>query len=67
MIFSRVRQWLTMQTIKEVNSPINGLIKVMMIFNRPRLIMGDMLAIRRFSDKTVVESHRGASKTEKAS
>ena len=32
-----------MQTIKEVNSPINGLIKVMMIFNRPRLIMGGML------------------------
>lgn len=37
------KDWLTMKTIKEVNSPINGLIKVMMIFNRPRLIMGGML------------------------
>lgn len=35
--------WFTMKTIKEINSPINGLIKVMMIFNRPRLIMGGML------------------------
>lgn len=34
---------LTVQTIKEINSPINGLIKVMLVFNRPRLMMGGML------------------------
>lgn len=43
MNFTWIKRWLITQTIKEVNSPINGLIKVMMIFNRPRLIIGGML------------------------
>ncbi len=34
---------LTVQTIKEINSPINGLIKVMLVLNRPRLTIGGML------------------------
>lgn len=43
MNFTWFKDWFTMRLIKEVNSPVNGLIKVMMIFNRPRLIMGGML------------------------
>jgi len=34
---------LTTYTIKEINSPINGLIKVVMVFNRPRMIIGGLL------------------------
>ena len=34
---------LTTYTIKEINSPINGLIKIVMVFNRPRMIIGGLL------------------------
>lgn len=38
-----LKNYLTTQTIKEYRSVHNGLIKVILAFNRPRLIMGGML------------------------
>lgn len=38
-----IKNFLTMQTIKEYRSIHNGLIKVILAFNKPRLMMGGML------------------------
>ncbi|OIP03442.1 hypothetical protein COS21_00460 [bacterium (Candidatus Gribaldobacteria) CG02_land_8_20_14_3_00_41_15] len=46
-----LKNYLTMQTIKEYRSPHNGLIQVIMAFNRPRLIIGGMLQSGRLMQK----------------
>lgn len=46
-----LKNHLTMQTIKEYRSPYNGLIQVILAFNRPRLIMGGMLQSGRLMQK----------------
>lgn len=46
-----LKNLLTAQTIKEYHSLHNGLIKVVLAFNRPRLIMGGMLQSGRLMRK----------------
>lgn len=46
-----LKNYLTTQTIKEYRSIHNGLIQVILAFNRPRLIMGGMLQSGRLMQK----------------
>ncbi|HCE48639.1 MAG: hypothetical protein UY17_C0026G0007 [Candidatus Beckwithbacteria bacterium GW2011_GWC2_47_9] len=56
-MFEKLRYFFRYYTIKEGRSPINGLYKVVMWFNRPRLIIGNMVqsggAVRKIWHKGI--------------
>lgn len=56
-MWDKLKYFFRYHTIKEDRSPINGLYKVVMLFNRPRLIIGNMIqsgpAIRQIWHKGI--------------
>src|SRR3989304_8803086 len=56
-MWDKFRYFFRYHTIKEGRSPINGLYKVIMWFNRPRLVIGNMIqsgpAIRQIWHKGI--------------
>ena len=57
-----LRNWLAISPIKEYLSPINGPMRVMMVLNKPRLIVGGMLqsggVVRAIWEKAIAKIRR---------
>ncbi|MDP4030745.1 MAG: fused MFS/spermidine synthase [Patescibacteria group bacterium] len=56
-MWQKLKHFFHYYTIKEDRSPINGLYKVVMLFNRPRLVIGNMIqsggAVRKIWHKAI--------------
>ena len=64
------QNWLSLSPVKEYLSPINGPMQVMMVLNKPRLIVGGMLQsgglVRQIWNKAINQIFREKVKVEKA-